>query len=388
MQFPEVSWPQFDEREAATVLAALQSGKWWRNEGTWVAQFEGLFAQLEAAPHVIGVTNGTHALELALLAAGVGSDHGVLVPAITFYSSLSAVQRSGAVPLLVDVDLDTWSMRFPLGDLPTTVAATALLPVHYGGMPADMPHLATEATSRGLALIQDAAHGPGIRIGAQSLAEFGGTVCYSFQHSKLLPSGEGGAVVFADEDVYQRSLLLQNCGRAPGDSRYSHSQVSSNFRMPELTGALLCAQLEKFAALAEQRARGAALLRERLAAIEGLKLQATPSFASSTSNYLIQARIDLDGVGADSRDQFVAALQRHGVPVNRAYAPLFELEAYWKTPEPGVTLRDLQDRCPNAATIGATGISLHHRILLLPASDLLQLGDLIDTTLHALREPS
>ncbi|MBX6381653.1 MAG: DegT/DnrJ/EryC1/StrS family aminotransferase [Microbispora sp.] len=381
-----MAWPRFDEREVAAVAAVVRSGKWWRNEGQWVGRFEERFGELEGAAHVIGVTNGTQALELALLAGAAGPGEGVILPALTFYSTLSSVQRHGAVPVVADVDAESWNLALPLPpDRADGPPVTAVMPVHFGGMPVDMDRLASDARARGLAVVQDAAHGPGIKVRGRALAAFDGVVCYSFQHAKLLPGGEGGAVAFHDEETFRRSLLLQNCGRMPGDNRYLHEVVSSNFRMPELTGALLCCQLDRFRPLAGERAKSAQFLRERLAEIEGLTLQRVPDFDCEVSNYLIQARLSYPGADANARDRLVQSLQRCGVPVNRVYPPLFELEAYWRAPEPGVSPEELRQRCPNAVEIGATGFSLHHRVLLSPFDDQVRLVGLVEEALRSVR---
>lgn len=375
MRFDSPPWPQFGESEEQAVLAAVRSGVWWRNEGRWVGGFERCFAELECAPYVIGVTNGTQALELALAASPVRRGQGVIVPALTFYSSLSAVQRHGAVAVIADVDLETWGLALPLPD--TAVQVGAIMPVHLGGVPVDMVAVADLARRQDLFLIQDAAHGPGIAIGERGLTAFGGAVCYSFQQSKLLPAGEGGAVSFECAEAYERSLLLQNCGRAPGDPGYDHSVIGSNLRMPELTGALLCAQLERYDRLTRRRADGAAVLREQLARIDGLVLQERPEFDCTASDYMIFARLDAPGAGAVARDRLVARLQSHGVPVNRVYPLLFDLDAYWLSAEPGVSRAELRERCPNAVTISETAFGVHHRVLLSPRKHLLDLAGLI-----------
>ncbi|MFV2144866.1 DegT/DnrJ/EryC1/StrS family aminotransferase [Isoptericola sp. G70] len=384
MRFEAPCWPEFGDREEETVLAAVRSGSWWRNEGSAVSGFEEAFGALEEVPYVIGVTNGTHALELALLASGVGADDKVLLPAMTFYSSLSAVQRHGATPVIADVDLSTWTLDVAaVRDAGLDHDLAGVVPVHYGGVPADLGAVARLAADRDLAVVQDAAHGPGIRPQGASLMGSGGTVGWSFQHSKLLPGGEGGAVGFGDETAYRRALALQNCGRVPGAAGYDHQEVASNFRMPELTGALLTAQLERFSDLAARRRQGAARLRARLAEVEGLELQRAASATDVESYYLVQARLVLPGAGAAARDRVVSDLVADGVPVSRTYPPLFTLPAYAGAPEKGTSLAELHERCPHSVLIGETGLSFHHRVLLAPADELDRLGDLVEAAVRA-----
>lgn len=377
MPFYLPPWPQHGAREEQLVGETVRSGSWWRNEGTAVTAFEQEFAELEETPFVLALTNGTNALELALMSANIERGAHVIIPAVTFFSTWSAVQRHGATAVLADIDLDTWTLDPTAARIAAAgTGATAVVPVHYGGVPAPLDELEDSAP----VLIQDAAHGPGIRFGGAPLIRAGGIVCWSFQHSKLLPGGEGGAIGLADEEVYRRALALQNCGRMPGIPGYDHRAVASNYRMPELTGALLRAQLERFAELSLRRADGAARLRARLAAIDGVVLQRTrPS--DTESHYLIQARLASQSEAA--RDAIVERLVAQGVPVNRSYPPLFEVSAYGASGHDAV---EAAERCPNATLIGRTGLSFHHQLLLAPPDDLERVGDMVEEAVMSAKE--
>lgn len=362
--FEQVEWPRFGDAERSAVTAAVSSGVWWRNEGQFVKRFERTLADFEGAANVLAVTNGTHALELALMTGEVAQGAGVVVPAMTFFSSLSSIQRHRSYPVVVDVDLESWTLSADWPKVTCDVPLRAVMPVHYGGVPADMATHQELALARNLFLIQDAAHGPGIAVGGRALSDFGGLVCYSFQHSKLLPGGEGGAITFSDASVFRRALLLHNCGRGVGETGYAHREIGSNFRMTEFVAAILIEQLGRFPSLAEIRRANADRFCSRLRAIPGLALQRQPSPPDRASSYLIQARLTAPGAGARQRDRVVKTLVEKGLPVNRLYPPLFELDAYWKWPEPGRSIDDLRARCPNALRIGETGFCFHHRILL------------------------
>lgn len=362
--FERVEWPQFGDEERAAVLAAVSSGKWWRNEGRCVGIFEKNFADFERAAKVLAVTNGTHALELALMIGEIADGAGVVVPALTFFSSLSSIQRQRACPLVADVDPETWTLGPTWTQIDSDIPVQAIMPVHFGGVPADIVAHQNLATERGILVIQDAAHGPGIEVDGRALPSFKGLVCYSFQHSKLLPGGEGGAIAFADESLFRRAVLLHNCGRDERETGYAHCDIGSNFRMTEFVAAILIEQLRRFPRLADKRRTNAELFRARLETIPGLAIQNPTAVPCSGSNYLIQARLTAPGAGANHRDQLVRLLLNKGIPINRVYPPLFELDAYWKWPEPGRTIDDLRVRCPNALLIGQTAFAFHHRLLL------------------------
>lgn len=362
--FERIKWPQFGDEERSALIAAVSSGNWWRNEGQFVEAFEKKFADFEGATNALAVTNGTHALELALMTGEIPPGVGVVVPALTFFSSMSSIQRHRAYPVVADVDLETWTLATAWPGVNCDIPLCALMPVHYGGVPADMATHQELARERRVFLIQDAAHGPGIAVNGRALPGFDGLICYSFQHSKLLPGGEGGAVAFSDTSLFQRAMLLHNCGRGVDETGYTHREIGSNFRMTEFVAAVLLEQLAKFPLLADRRRANADLFRARLSAIPGLTLQRLPSPPDCASSYLIQARLTAAGAGAQHRDRLVKKLMEKGLPVNRVYPPLFELQAYWKWPEPRRTIADLKARCPNALRIGETGFCFHHRILL------------------------
>ena len=160
---PFPAWPHFDGTEEEGLLRSLRQGQWWRVHGSEVKAFEAEFAQHHGAPSAIAVTNGTHALEVALLAAGIGPGHEVIVPAFTFVSTSMAVQRVGATPVPVDIDPVTYCMDPERAKEALTERTKALLPVHMSGHFADMRALVQIADDYDLILIQDAAHAHGAR---------------------------------------------------------------------------------------------------------------------------------------------------------------------------------------------------------------------------------
>ncbi|MGY2803448.1 DegT/DnrJ/EryC1/StrS family aminotransferase [Bradyrhizobium sp. USDA 4506] len=229
MKFDNIEWPRFGSDEKSALNEVLSSGKWWRNEGRFVVEVEKQLAALEGARNVVAVSSGTHALELALTATGVPRGCGVVVPALTFNSSMSSIQRHGAYPVVADVDPDTWTLSTEWRDIPAEIPIGAVMPVHYAGIPADLEAHGKSARDLGAVTIQDSAHGPGIRFGGSSVSAYGEAVCYSFQNSKLLPAGEGGAVIFASDEAYKRAQLVHNCGRGLGETGYDHREIGSNY---------------------------------------------------------------------------------------------------------------------------------------------------------------
>ncbi|MBR0838848.1 DegT/DnrJ/EryC1/StrS family aminotransferase [Bradyrhizobium liaoningense] len=366
MKFNNIEWPRFGSDEKLALNEVLSSGKWWRNEGRFVVEVEKQLAKVESARNVVAVSNGTHALELALAATGVPRGCGVVLPALTFNSSMSSVQRHGAYPVVADVDLDTWTLSADWREIPTEIPVGAVMPVHYAGIPADLEAHGQIARGIGAVMIQDSAHGPGIRFRGSSVSAYGEAVCYSFQNSKLLPAGEGGAVVFASDEAYERALLVHNCGRGLGEAGYDHREIGSNFRMNEFSAAVLAAQFKRFEEQTRIRRDNAARFRKRLERCEPLVFQKSAGEAGECSEYLVQARLQTDRPGTELRDAVVRDLQALGIPANRLYPPLFTLRSYWQQAEPGVSPEDLANRCRNSVRIAETGFCLHHRMFLAP----------------------
>lgn len=375
---PEVSlplpaWPIWDEQTESAVLRSLRQGTWWRGAGSEVELFEAELSTLEAAPHMLAVANGTVALEIALQAHGVGPGSKVALPALTFYSTLSAIQRLGATPIVVDVDAETWNLSAQaFGEV--AGQCDVVVPVHMAGVPCDMSEIERIAREQGVIIVQDCAHATGMKLQGRPTT---GTRCFSFQNAKLLSGGEGGAIAFDDEAAYQRAFLAHNCGRGRREAGYDHRVIATNGRLAELSGALLRDQLQRFDALARRRARGAARLSQLLSANRAIEVQAQHP-AGESAHYMMLLRLNRGVVGELSRDWVVDALKAEGVPAFRIYPPVFETKAYWLQPEPATSMQGLNERCPVAVRLGADGIWLHHQVFLMDDDGLAQIVQAID----------
>src|SRR5215831_16156226 len=154
-------WPIYDETEKRALEEVLESGVWWRTPGTRTLAFEKEFAEFQNARHGIAVTNGTAALEVVIMALGVGPGDEVIVPNFTFVATASAVLAAGAMPVMVDVLRETHCIDPALAEEAITPRTKAIIAVHIGGHPADLDSLTALAQKHGLALIEDCAHAHG-----------------------------------------------------------------------------------------------------------------------------------------------------------------------------------------------------------------------------------
>jgi 3-amino-5-hydroxybenzoate synthase len=360
LEFP--SWPQFDDTERAGLMRALDQGQWWRLGGEEVSLFEQEFADYHGSDYALAVTNGTHALELALQVMGVGPGTEVIVPAFTFISSSLAAQRLGAVAVPVDVDPVTYCIDVAAAERAITSKTRAIMPVHMAGQIADMDALDKLAGDSGVPVVQDAAHAHGAQWQGRRVGQLGSIACFSFQNGKLMTAGEGGAVTFPDEETFQQGFLRHSCGRPDKDRGYFHRTSGSNFRMNEFSAAVLRAQLRRLDGQIALREERAPLLTSLLAEIDGVEPQGRDDRGNRNPHYMMMFR--LPGISEQRRNELVDALIARGVPAFAAFRAIYRCPGFWETGAPDSSVDELAARCPNTEAIYTDCIWLHHRTLL------------------------
>ncbi|MER5194573.1 DegT/DnrJ/EryC1/StrS family aminotransferase [Streptomyces sp. NPDC002755] len=356
------AWPQFDDTEREALERALAQGQWWRMGGSEVASFEEEFAEYHGARHALAVTNGTHALELALQTMGVGPGDEVIVPAFTFISSSQAVQRLGAVSVPVDVDPGTYCIDVAAAAAAITPRTKVIMPVHMAGLLADMDGLEKLAADAGVALLQDAAHAHGARWRGRRVGELGSIAAFSFQNGKLMTAGEGGALVFPDEEMYERAFLRHSCGRPRTDRHYLHQVAGTNMRLNEFSAAVLRAQLARLDGQITVREERWPVLSALLAGIPGVQPQADDDRTDRNPHYMAMFR--LPGWSEERRNALVDRLVEAGLPAFAAFRAIYRTDAFWEANAPEGTVDEVAARCPNAEAISADCVWLHHRTLL------------------------
>lgn len=314
-------------------MRALRSGKWGRLHGSEVARFEERFARMHGCRHGIAVVNGTVSLRLALLAAGIEAGDEVVIPPYTFFSTASAVIEANAVPVFADVDLETFNLDPAALATAITPRTRAVIPVHFAGQPADMVAIRRVADARGLVVIEDAAHAHGAALQSGPAGALGHMASFSFQSSKNLTSGEGGILTTNDDALAAGCFSRHNCGRVPEGVWYEHHVISGNYRLGELQGALLNAQLDRLESQTRCRDENGQYLARRLADIPGVRPQRRLPDCTRHSYHLFMLRIEPRAFGA-SRDQVAAALRAEGIPCSPGYGyplyrqPMFRNQAF------------------------------------------------------------
>lgn len=385
---PFPSWPNYDDAERRGLLRALESGTWGGRPKPLpgeVTAFEAEFAEFHEAPAALAVTNGTHAVQLALDLSGVRPGDHVLVPALTPIPTSNAVRQRGAVPIPVDVDPHTYCLDPARLEEACADRVTAVIVVHLSGHLADMDRILQWAGRTGVAVIQDAAHAHGARWQGRGIGTFGTVASFSFMQSKVMTAGEGGALLLPDHDGYQEAFSRHCLGRA-FDGGPVFRTASSNYRMGVFAAAVLRAQLERLADQITHREQRWKELGDLLADVPGITPQGRDPRCTVDPHYV--AALELDGEPCDgvSRDTVIAALRAEGITVNAMNPPIYRLPAFWdgEIHPPAADISQFADACPHSERLGAWAIMLPHWTLLGDRRDVQDIAEAVTKVMGAL----
>jgi dTDP-4-amino-4,6-dideoxygalactose transaminase len=354
MQIP--LWPQADEREADLLRMVLESPQ-WGGFHPFVSEFEQSFAAYQQTTHGISLCNGTVAMELLLGLLEIGPGDEVIVPAISFITTATAVSRVGAVPVFVDIEADTYNIDPQRVREAITPKTKAVFVVHFGGTICDIQALSAICIEHGLTLLEDAAHAHGAEWNGRRAGSFGLASAFSFQNGKVLTAGEGGILLTSDDDLAERARSIVNCGRVIGRSFYEHTHLGTNFRLTAFQAAVLLAQFERLPAQNEQRAANAAFLLETLAELKQIVWQTQPAGQTRNPYYLLIGRLTAGNI---SRDEFCRRLASYGIPCTPFYPHTLYRNPLYQNG--GSVCRVMP--CPMAEARVLDGFWLPHRLLL------------------------
>lgn len=347
------SWPQFDKKEEEYLLQVLRSRNWERHKGRFVSEFERCFARLCGVEKSLMVTNGSTALEIALTVAGVGSGDEVLVPPYTFMSTVMSVLLVNALPVFIDIHPDTYCIHPRMIEEEITPNTKAILPVHLAGMPCDMEKIMDIASRHNLVVIEDACQAHLAEWKGKKAGSIGKLGCFSFQVSKNLSAGEGGAIISSDPELVDRCYFYHTCGRLRAGTWYYHPYPGTNRRMTEFQAAILLAQAERVDKQMQHRENNAAYLSEKLSPVSGINPLLVPDFVSLHAWHLYIFRYNPHAFDGLPRDIFVEALQAEGIPCSTGYVPVYKEDFIKKT----IQMRKFQ------TIFGSNRINRYHEYL-------------------------
>ncbi len=342
--------PYMGGREAEYVRDCLATN-WISSAGRYLTDFERSFARYCGCAHGIGTTSGTTALHLAIASAGFGPGDEIIMPTFTIAATVFAALYTGAIPILVDVEPDTWTMRVEEVAARTGPRTRAILAVHMYGHPCDMDPLRQLAQHNRLMLLEDAAEVHGAEYKGRKCGSLGDAACFSFYANKIITTGEGGMVVTNDEALADRCRSLKNLAFNRG-RRFLHDAVGFNYRMTNIQAAIGLAQLDKIDDYVAARRRHADQYIELLRGIEGLRMPVERPWARNV--YWMFGVVVEDGFGC-SRDELMSALAARGVETRTFFIPMHEQPVFHRL---GL-FRD--ERYPVASDIGRRGLYLPSR---------------------------
>ncbi|CAL7963070.1 GDP-perosamine synthase [Gammaproteobacteria bacterium] len=267
-----IKWfhPSFWGKEKKYVQDALDSG--WISDGEYIRKFEKVFADYLGISNAMTVSNGTTALYLALLALKIGPGDEVIVPGYTFAAPANMVLATGAKPVFVDIDPDTWLLSSEKLESQITKNTKAIIPVHIYGNVCAMDSIKEVAKEYNLAIIEDVAEAAFSKYSNQYAGTFGDFGCFSFQATKTISMGEGGAVITNNAELADMAKVIRNHGMRP-EKRYWHEVVGHNFRLTNYQAALGYGQLEKVEDIIANKKRVYNSYKERLDNVAGITLQ-------------------------------------------------------------------------------------------------------------------
>jgi perosamine synthetase len=336
--------PRFAGNEWTYLKDCLDS-TYVSSVGKFVDRFEAALAAYTGARHAVAVVNGTAALQVAMLLAGVQRDDEVLIPALTFVATACAVRYCGAAPHFVDSEprtlgIDVQALREYLQGVAeirggncinrrTGRVIRALVPMHVFGHPMDIEAAVTLARDFCLTLIEDAAESLGSTAHGRHTGTFGLMGTLSFNGNKTVTSGGGGAILFDDTELARRAKHLTTTAKVPHRWEFNHDAVGYNYRMPNLNAALGCAQLEQLDDFVDAKRRLFELYRTALARVAGVQLMSEPS--GTRSNYWLQTLL-LDESAADQRDWILQATNDAGLTTRPLWTLMHRLEPYQEFP--------------------------------------------------------
>ena len=320
-----VSQPDLSALEKQYMNEAFESG-WISSSGKFVTEFESRWAECTGSTHALTVANGTVALHLALLAMNIGEGDEVIFPSLTYIASVNAIKYVGATPVFCDVDRDTWNIDVDKISNLISPKTKAIIAVHLYGNPCNLSYLRKLCDSNNIYLIEDAAEAPFSKHNGTHVGSFGDISTYSFFGNKIISSGEGGAVVTSNNDLWQSMKILRNQGMDL-NRRYFFTEIGYNYRLTNIQCSLLVAQLERSGEMLEKRNYIYSVYNEVLEEIPGVEFQRVENF-DVRSPWLYTILIG-ESLGL-TVEYVMKSLEKKGIETRPAFIPIHKLPPYAK----------------------------------------------------------
>jgi dTDP-4-amino-4,6-dideoxygalactose transaminase len=363
----------------------MRSGVWSRADV--VTEFEKKWAETIGTKRCLSVVNGTNALIASLVQLGIGGGDEVIVTPYTWISSIQAVLMAGAMPVFVDIDPETYQMDPGKIESKITQSTRAIMPVHILGLPANMEKIMPIAQKHNLLVVEDACQAWLAEINHRKVGTFGNAGCYSFQTSKHLPLGEGGAIVSNDEEFMDRCYSYHNVGfpygAVIGGVGQGSVMLGTKLRLTEYQAAIGLAQLGVLDSQTTQRNENAAYLRSQIKNIPGIKPYKLYDNVTRAAFHMFAFRYKKEEFSGLSREQFLKALTAEGVPNLSGYSPYLNKQPYLENAFRSKNFQKMYTReeldfkkfterneCPENDSLCVEAVWLQQNLLLAGKSDL------------------
>jgi len=361
--------PTFQGNEWNYVKECIDTG-WVSSVGKYVDQFESMLQEYIGVKKAIAVVNGTAALHISLLLAGVEKEDEVLIPTFTFIATANAVTYCGAIPHFVDSDMDTLGLdpkklAFYLQEIAdvkpegcfnkqTGRRIKAVVPMHTFGHPVDLDRLLEVCESFNLVLVEDAAESLGSMYKGKHTGNWGKVSALSFNGNKVVTTGGGGAILTNDEQLGKLAKHLTTTAKQPHKWAFVHDQVGFNYRMPNINAALGCAQLEMLPSLIEQKRALAKIYQHALQHVQGVQFITEPREAHS--NYWLHA-ILLDQENVAVRDDILEKTNQQGLMTRPVWSLLHKAQMFIDSPKMDLSVAEsLEKRIINIPSSPYLGV--------------------------------
>ena len=382
-------WPVFDKREEDSVRNTLLSGNWFRGNGKNVAAFEAQYAQLTGSKGCLATANGTSALITSLGALGIGAGDEVIVPPYTFVATINVVLMMNAMPVFVDTDPETFQIDAKKIEAAITDRTTCIMPVHLGGSSADLDAILKVGAKHKIPVLEDACQAHLGEWRGKKVGTWGAMGCFSFQASKNLNSGEGGAILTQSDDLLEKAYAFHNNSRGRKNTGYDFAYVArgANLRMTEFQGGLLLAQMTRLEEQSKRREQNAAYLTSLLKEIPGIMPAKMYDGCTRNAYHLYMFRYDREKFGGLDRSKFLKAMSAEGIPCSPGYGPLnkepflkhtLQTRGYQRIYSQKELARwDERSRCPQNDKLCTEAVWLTQNMLIGERSDMDQIAEAV-----------
>ncbi|MEJ2452103.1 MAG: DegT/DnrJ/EryC1/StrS family aminotransferase [Gammaproteobacteria bacterium] len=325
-EFIPVNDPLLNGNEEKYLVECIRTG-WISSEGPFIRKFEEQFAARVGRKYGVAVSNGSVALDAAVVASGIRGGDEVIMPTFTIISCAAAVVRAGAVPVLVDCDPNTWNMDVAQIEARITPQTRAIMAVHIFGLPVDMDPLLALARKHSLKVIEDAAEMHGQMYNGKPCGSFGDVSTFSFYPNKHITTGEGGMIVTDDAALAEKCRSLRNlCFKR--EQRFVHDELGWNFRMTNLQAALGVAQLERLDEFVGIKRRMGVRYSKLLAGTPGIQLPLAHTDYSDNIYWVYGLVLD-ESVPFDAKEA-MARLGKLGIGTRPFFWPMHEQPVFRK----------------------------------------------------------